>query len=164
MGEMPHNTVKEHGSLGPGAWGQQAQMSGCPNRWCQNVINSIYHHKPKYQYRPFVEEPHLFVYCHFLIYIVKIYSLCLKFLNGFGLALLRFMGFPCGSDGKESACSPGDPSSFPESGRSPWEGNDYPPQYSCLETWTENPGRLDRIHGVTKSQTQLSFIGMIFLT
>ena len=78
-------------------------MSGCPNRWCQNVINSIYHHKPKYQYLPFVEKPHLFVYCHFLIYAVKIYSLCLKFLNGFGLALLRFMGFPGGSAGRESA-------------------------------------------------------------
>ena len=30
--------------------------------------------------------------------------------------------------------------------------------------WTEEPGRLDRVHGVTKSQAQLSFIGMIFLT
>ena len=44
------------------------------------------HHKLKYQSRPLVEEPHLLVYCHFLIYIVKIYSLCLKFFNGFGLA------------------------------------------------------------------------------
>ena len=29
------------------------------------------------------------------------------------------MGFPCGSDGKESACSVGDPGSIPGSGRCP---------------------------------------------
>ena len=43
------------------------------------------------------------------------------------------MGFPGGSDGKESACSAGDLGSIPESGRSPGEGNGYPLQYSCLE-------------------------------
>ena len=31
-----------------------------------------------------------------------------------------------GSDGKESACNAGDPSSIPGSGRSPGEGNDSP--------------------------------------
>ena len=30
------------------------------------------------------------------------------------------MGFPGGSDGKESACNAGDPGSIPELGRSPW--------------------------------------------
>ena len=43
------------------------------------------------------------------------------------------MGFPDGSDGKESACSAGDPGLIPGSGRSPGEGNDNPLQYSCLE-------------------------------
>ena len=43
------------------------------------------------------------------------------------------VGFPGGSDGKESACNTGDPGSIPESGRSPREGNGYPLQYSCLE-------------------------------
>ena len=37
------------------------------------------------------------------------------------------------SDGKESACNAGDPSSIPESGRSPGEGNGNPLQYYCLE-------------------------------
>ena len=37
--------------------------------------------------------------------------------------------FPCGSDGKESACSAGDPGLIPESGRSPGEGNGNPLQY-----------------------------------
>ena len=43
------------------------------------------------------------------------------------------MGFPCGSDGKESACNAGDMGSIPESKRSPGEGNGNPLQYSCLE-------------------------------
>ena len=34
--------------------------------------------------------------------------------------------FPDGSDGKESACSAGDMSSTPGSGRSPGEGNGNP--------------------------------------
>ena len=43
------------------------------------------------------------------------------------------MGFPGGSDGKESACSAGDPGSIPGSGRSPGEGNVNPLQYPCLD-------------------------------
>ena len=43
------------------------------------------------------------------------------------------MGFPGGSDDKESACNAGDLGSVLGSGRSPGEGNGYPLQYSCLE-------------------------------
>ena len=43
------------------------------------------------------------------------------------------MGFPGGSDGKESACNAGDPGSIPGFGRSPEEWKDNPLQYSCLE-------------------------------
>ena len=43
------------------------------------------------------------------------------------------MGFPGGSDGKESACSIGDLGSIPGLGRSSGEGNSYPLQYSFLE-------------------------------
>ena len=43
------------------------------------------------------------------------------------------MGFPGGSDGKESACNVGDLGSIPQLGRSPGEGNSYPLQYSALE-------------------------------
>ena len=66
------------------------------------------------------------------------------------------LGFPDGSDGKESACNAGDPSSIPGSGRSPGEGSDNPLQYCC----PENP--MDRgvwrvpVHEVTKSWIQLS--------
>ena len=37
-----------------------------------------------------------------------------------------YMGFPGGSDGKESACDARDLVSIPGSGRSPGEGKGYP--------------------------------------
>ena len=40
---------------------------------------------------------------------------------------------PGGSDGKASACNAGDLGSIPGSERSPGEGNDNAPQYSCLD-------------------------------
>ena len=40
------------------------------------------------------------------------------------------MGFPGGSDSKESACNAGDHGSIPGSGRSPGDGIHYPLQYS----------------------------------
>ena len=65
-------------------------------------------------------------------------------------------GFPGGSDGKESACSTGDLSSIPGSGRSPGEGNGNPLQYSCLKNSMDRGAWWATIHGVTKSQTRLS--------
>ena len=66
--------------------------------------------------------------------------------------LYLHMGFPGGSDGKESACNEGDPSSIPGSGRSPGEGNGYPHQCSCLgkPMDREEPAG---VHRVTNSQT-----------
>ena len=59
-----------------------------------------------------------------------------------------FSGFPCGSAGKEFACSAGDLGSIPRLGRPPGEGNSYPLQYSSLEN------SMDYIvHGVAKSCT-----------
>ena len=46
-------------------------------------------------------------------------------------------GFPAGSDGKESACNPGDRGSIPGLGKSPEGGNGYPVRYSCLENSTD---------------------------
>ena len=43
------------------------------------------------------------------------------------------MGFPGGSDGKESACKAGDMGSTPGLRRSPREGNGYSLQYYCPE-------------------------------
>ena len=41
--------------------------------------------------------------------------------------------FPCGSAGKESACSVGDLGLIPGLARSPGEGKGYPLKYCCLE-------------------------------
>ena len=65
-----------------------------------------------------------------------------------GEAIIPQEVFPGGSDGKESACSIGNPGSIPDSGRSPGEGNGNPLQYSRLENpmdrgawWLESTGR-----------------------
>ena len=68
-----------------------------------------------------------------------------------------FLGFPCGSAGKESACNAGHLGLIPGLGRSPGEGKVYPLQYSGLEK------SMDCIvHGVTKSWTWLSGLSLYF--
>jgi len=64
--------------------------------------------------------------------------------------------FPDGSDSKESACNEGDLASIPGSGRSFGGGNVNPLQGSCLENSMDRGAWWAIVHGVTKSQTQLS--------
>ena len=59
--------------------------------------------------------------------------------------------------GKESACNAGDPGWIPGSGISPWEGNGYPLQFSCLGNSMDRGAWWATVHGVTKSQTGLSY-------
>ena len=59
-----------------------------------------------------------------------------------------FLGFPCGSAGKESACNAGDLGLIPGLGRSPGEGNGYPLQCSGLENSMGRP-----VHGITELDT-----------
>ena len=61
------------------------------------------------------------------------------------------LGFPVGSDGKETTCTVGDLVSIPELGRSLGEGKGYPLQYSGLENSMDC-----LVHGVAKSWTRLS--------
>ena len=56
-----------------------------------------------------------------------------------------FLGFPCGSAGKESACNAKDLGSLPGLGRSPEEVKGYPLQYSGLENSIDC-----RVYGVAK--------------
>ena len=65
-------------------------------------------------------------------------------------------GFPGGSDGRELACNVGDPGWIPELGRCPGEGSGNPLQCSCLENSMHGGAWQDMVHGITKSQTQLS--------
>ena len=65
-------------------------------------------------------------------------------------ALVIIMGFPGGSDGKESTCNAGDTGLIPGSGRFPEEGNSYPLQYSYLGNAMDRGAWWPRVHGVTK--------------
>ena len=68
----------------------------------------------------------------------------------------KAIGFPDGSDSKESAYNVGDLGSVPRLGRSPGEGNGSPLQYSCLEKSMDRGAWRATVAGVTKSWTQLN--------
>ena len=57
---------------------------------------------------------------------------------------------------KNLPANAGDAGSIPGSGRSPGEGNGNPLQYSCLENPMDRGAWWTPVHGVTRSQTQLS--------
>ena len=61
------------------------------------------------------------------------------------------LGFPGGSEGKESACIAGDLGLIPGLGRSPGEGNSNPLQYYCLENPMDRGAWWATVHGVVKS-------------
>ena len=66
------------------------------------------------------------------------------------------LGFPGSSAGEESTCNEGDPSSIPGLVRPPGGWHEYPPQSSCLENPHGQGAWRTTVHGVLKSQTQLS--------
>ena len=70
------------------------------------------------------------------------------------------LGFPGGSDGKESACDAGDTGdagSIPSSSeRFPGKKHDNPLQYSCLENYTDRGAWWAIVYGVVKSRTGLN--------
>ena len=57
--------------------------------------------------------------------------------EGIRLPTLVFLGFPGGSDSKESYCNVEELGSIPGLGRFPGEGHDNPLQNSCLENATD---------------------------
>ena len=72
------------------------------------------------------------------------------------MCICQSLGFPGGSDGKESACNTGDLGSAPGLGRSPGKGDNSPLQYSCLENSMDRGAWQPIAHGVAKSWTQLN--------
>ena len=56
-----------------------------------------------------------------------------------------------------STCNAEDLGLIPRLGRSPGEGNGYPFQYSCLKNHMDRGAGQPIVHGVTKSQKQLSY-------
>ena len=77
-------------------------------------------------------------------------------LQFFSYYLYMAEGVLCSSNRKESACNARDQSSIPGSGRSSGERNGNPLRYSCLENSTDREAWRATVHGVTKSQTQVS--------
>ena len=71
------------------------------------------------------------------------------------------MGFPGGSDGKESGCNAGGPGSVLESGRSPGEVNGYLLQYSCLGNPMDRGAWWTIVNGATKRVKPNSTINTI---
>ena len=61
------------------------------------------------------------------------------------------LGFPRGSDGKESPSNAGDLGLTPGLGRSPGEGNGNPLQYSCLENPMDRGAWQATLHGVARN-------------
>ena len=69
------------------------------------------------------------------------------------LFVVAVMGFPGGSDGKESVSTARDPGLILELGRSSGEENSYPLQYSGMENSMDRGAWWTAVHVVTKSQT-----------
>ena len=68
--------------------------------------------------------------------------------NSYRITLSKnLLGFPGGSDSKESAWDEEDPGLSPMSGRFPGEGNGYPLQYSCLENPLDRGAWWATVHG-----------------
>ena len=88
---------------------------------------------------PYLQITHTYIHLSIYIYIY-----------------LSSLGFPGGSDSKESACNTGDLSLIPGPGRFPGEEIGYPLQYSCLENSTYRGGWWATVHGITKNRTQLT--------
>ena len=75
---------------------------------------------------------------------------------------LIFLNFPSWGSGKNELANAGDTedlgdlASIPGSGRFPGRGNGNPLQYSCLENPMNRGAWRAAVHGVAKSQRQLS--------
>ena len=67
--------------------------------------------------------------------------------------IYMYMGFPGGSESKESACNVGDLGSIPGLERSPGGGHDNLLQYSWLENSMDRGAWWATVHGVAQSWT-----------
>ena len=76
--------------------------------------------------------------------------------NAGDTGVLPGQGFAGNSGSKKSICNAGAPGLILGLGRTPGEGNGNPLQYSCLVNSMDRGAWWAAVHGVAKSQTQLS--------
>ena len=77
--------------------------------------------------------------------------------KNFRLQYSQVWGFPGGSAVKNRPANARDSVSTPGLERSPGEGNGNPLQYSCLENPVDKEAWRATVHGITESQTELSY-------
>ena len=88
---------------------------------------------------------HTYVYTHTHINDYIIMGICIY------MHMCIYMGFPGGSDDKESAYNAGDLGLISGSGSYPGNGNGNPLQYSCLENSRNRGAWWATVHGVVHS-------------
>ena len=93
----------------------------------------------------YIYKEYIYIYIYILYTKNAIYILLVSEPPGLG-----------GSDSKECPFNAGGLHSISGLRRSPGEGNGYPLQYSCLENLKDRRDQRATVHGVTKSQPQLS--------
>ena len=76
--------------------------------------------------------------------------------NAGDTGVLPGQSFAGNSGSKKSICNAGAPGLILGLGRTPGEGNGNPLQYSCLVNSMDRGAWWAAVHGVAKSQTQLS--------
>ena len=118
-----------------GCWGY------CINSVAIRNFHTVLHSGSTNLYSHTAQESSLFLHTLFT----------LLFVDSLMVTILTSGGFPGGSDGKESACNPGDPGFDPWWGRYSGEGNGYLLQYSCLENSMDRGAWWTIVHGVTES-------------
>ena len=92
-------------------------------------------------------KKHIITTYDFYSFRCNIFASGVNYMGGAGLmsvgkvfvlnSFVCLMGFPGGSNGKESTCNVGDLDLIPGLGRSPAGGQGNPLQYSCLENSTD---------------------------
>ena len=97
-----------------------------------------------------VSSPHVLMWSSLYVCVCVLTASSYKDTGHIGL------GFPGGSVVRNPPANARDVTSISGSGRSPGVANGNPLQYSCLENSLERGAWQATVHGVEKSQTQLS--------
>ena len=112
-----------------------------------------------------IPTPHLLIYNFFMwIFLATFLLPPSTWLTPNNAISSNLLGFPGGSDGKESAYNVGDLGSIPGLGRYTGEGNSYPLHYSGLENSKVRGDWWAIVHGVAKSQTRLGNFHLNYFT